>query len=64
MIMQVSEEVAKMRVTLAKVEREKGQALSQEQQQRSALEALESTLKRKRSQINDFKFVQSLSLED
>ena len=60
----MSEEVAKMRAKLATVEQERGQAQSKEQQQRSAVEALESTLKRKRSQISDLKFVASLSLED
>jgi hypothetical protein len=60
----VSEEVAKMRVTLARIERERGEAQSDEQHYCCALEALKSTLKRKRSQINDLKFVQSLSLED
>jgi hypothetical protein len=53
-----------MRATLAGIEGERGEAQSEEQQHNCALKALESTLKRKRSQINDLKFVQSLTLED
>lgn len=63
-LLQVAEEVSQMRVLLAKAEHARTQAQSLEHQQRSTLEALDKSLKRKRAQINDFKFVQSLSLED
>lgn len=53
-----------MRAKLATVEQERGQAQTVEHQQRSAVETLDSTLKRKRSQISDLKFVASMSQED
>jgi hypothetical protein len=63
-VMQVSEEIIKTRDALAQAGSRRSNALSEEQQQRSLLEALNRTLKRKRSQISDLKFAQSLSLED
>lgn len=63
-VMQVSEEAATMRVKLAQIEGKRAEAQAQEQEQRRALEALESSVKRKTAQYNDVKFVQSLSLDD